>query len=143
VALGEQDAELRRDRDHQRAQGHRHRIQIDPEDEEHKARPARGRADSERPVWIVDAGPGGATTALTDTWALGALAPGRTRTFRWRLSPVAAGRYTLRYTVAAGLGGRARVHGASPVTGTFAVRISRKPAAARVDPVTGAVVRAG
>lgn len=105
-----------------------------------------GLADSERPIWIVDESPGGATTALTDTWALGPLPPDRTRTFRWRLSPVEAGRYTLRYTIAAGLGGRARVRsarGASPPTGTFAVRISPRPSAARVDPVTGAVVRTG
>jgi len=104
-----------------------------------------GQADAERPIWIVDESPGGAATAFTDTWALGGLAPGRTRTFRWRLSPVAAGRYTIKYTVAAGLEGRARTRsagGASPVTGSFSVYISPRPSAARVDPETGAVERA-
>ena len=32
-----------------------------------------GLADPERPVWIVDAGPRGGTTAYTNTWALGPL----------------------------------------------------------------------
>lgn len=101
--------------------------------------------DPERPVWIVDESPGGATTALASTWALRQLAPGETKTFSWRVTPLEAGRYALTYTVAAGLDGRAlarRAAGDAPVTGTFAVRVDRMPAAARVNPETGAVERA-
>jgi len=66
------------------------------------------------------------------------------RRMPWRLTPIEPGRYELKYTVAAGLGGRARARRAAsdaPVTGTFAVRVGRKPAAARVNPGTGAVER--
>lgn len=103
-----------------------------------------GLADPERPVWIVDQGPAGGGTALVNTWALDGLAPGQTRTFTWKVTPVEAGRYDLKYTVAAGLDGKAKArdaNGRSPVGGTFAVRVSRKPADARVNPETGEVER--
>ena len=104
-----------------------------------------GLADPERPIWIVDEGPSGGTTAFTNTWALEGLAPGETKTFRWRVTPIEAGRYRVKYTVAAGLDGKAKARGddgESPVTGTFPVRISREPSGARVNPVTGGVERA-
>lgn len=103
-----------------------------------------GLADAGRPVWIVDESPGGGTTAFADTWALEGLAPGETKPFRWTLTPVEAGSYRVKYTVRAGLDGKARTRGtqgASSLTGTFAVRVSRKPSAARVNPETGVVER--
>lgn len=103
-----------------------------------------GLADAGRPVWIVDESPGGGTTAFADTWALAGLAPGQTKTFRWTLTPIEAGSYRVKYTVGAGLDGKARTRGsqgASSLTGTFAVRVSRRPSAARVNPETGAVER--
>ncbi len=101
-----------------------------------------GEADSERPIWIVDEAPGGGTTALANTWALRGLPPGRTKTFRWKVTPVDAGAYRVRYTVGAGLDGKAEAaNGTSPVTGTWVVRVSGKPSAARVSPETGAVER--
>ncbi len=103
-----------------------------------------GLADPERPVWIIDEGPAGGTTAFTNTWALEGLKPGETKTFRWKVTPVEPGRYTLKYTVAAGLDGKAKARtadGTSPVAGTFRVRVVKKPSNARVNPETGEVER--
>jgi hypothetical protein len=103
-----------------------------------------GLADPERPVWILDSGPTGGTTAYVGTWALGELRPGQEKTFRWRVTPVKPGSYTIDWEVAAGLNGKARAIssvGQTP-SGTFAVRISGRPAQARVDE-NGNVVREG
>lgn len=104
-----------------------------------------GLADPTRPVWIVDEGPRGGDTAYVGTWALGALPAGQTRTFTWKLTAVSAGAHTVKYTVAAGLDGKAKAQLASGGTpgGTFDVRVSGKPAASRVDPDTGKVIRGG
>ncbi len=108
-------------------------------------RPAQpSEADSERPIWIVDEAPRGGTTALVNTWALPVLGPGETKSFRWKVTPVDAGSYRLRYTVGAGLDPEAGARGArggSPLAGAFPVRVSAKPSAARVDPATGKVER--
>jgi hypothetical protein len=100
-------------------------------------------ADPNRPVWIVDAGPRGGETAYTNTWALGALRPGQTRTFTWRVTPVSAGSHRVTYRVAAGLNGKAKANAKRHVEGSFDVSISGKPAQATVDPATGAVIRSG
>ncbi len=102
-----------------------------------------GPARSTRPVWIVDRAPGGGAGADTATWALGSLAPGATRTFVWRVTPVAAGRYSVGYSVAAGLAGGpvAELAGGGPPRGSLAVTISRAPGDPRVDPATGRVIR--
>ena len=63
----------------------------------------QGLADPQRPVWIVDEGPTGGTTAYTNTWALGSLAPGKTRTFTWKVTAIQPGNHTVKYRVAAGL----------------------------------------
>lgn len=81
--------------------------------------------DSSRPVFVIDgehaeiggykeiklAAPDGGPTSLVDTWALGKLKPGATKTFRWRLTAVEPGPYELTYAVAAGLGGKAKAVG--------------------------------
>jgi hypothetical protein len=102
-----------------------------------------GLADPNRPVWIVDAGPIGGTTAYTNTWALGTIPPGQSRTFVWRVTPVQAGTHTVKYRVAAGLNGKARsrVNGQEDFQGSFTVDISGKPAQSRVDPNTGKIIR--
>lgn len=102
-----------------------------------------GLADADRPNWIVDDGPRGGVTAYTNTWALGRLAPGESKTFEWKVTPVKAGTYQLNYRVAAGLDGKAKavaVDGKRP-EGTFDVSVSREPAQSRVDPETGDVIR--
>jgi hypothetical protein len=114
-------------------------------------------AADKRPVWAIERGPGaiakppaesqevsspgGGQTAYVNTWALGALAPGKTRSFTWRVVPVKAGTYTVHYTVAAGLAGKAKARLASgaPVQGQFAVDIAPAPKPTHVNPATGRV----
>jgi hypothetical protein len=115
-------------------------------------------SSNKRPIWVVEEGPGaipkrpvqseavsppgGGQTAYLNTWALGALAPGHTGTFLWRVVPVKAGTYTLHYTVAAGLAGNARAQltGGGHAIGHFTVAIAPRPPATHVDPETGQVV---
>ncbi|HEY2767315.1 MAG TPA: hypothetical protein VGI76_03615 [Solirubrobacteraceae bacterium] len=110
-----------------------------------------------RPVWVVDNGPGpiakppvetvevdapgGATTATYNIWALGSLAPGATRSFVWRVSPVKAGVHQVRYRVFGGLNGRARAQLASGRVpgGSFTVAIAGSPPRRHVNPQTGKV----
>lgn len=102
-----------------------------------------GLADPNRPLWIVDSAPRGGVTAYVNTWALGRLAPGETKKFRWRVTPVKPGTHTIEYRVAAGLDGKAKAAsagGAEPA-GKFVVDVSDEPAQSRVDPETGRVVR--
>ena len=98
-------------------------------------------ATRSRPVWIVNQepgrcgfscrsrGPGGAATAYSNTWALGRLRPGHTAVFRWKLTAVQAGAYTVEYEVAAGLNGYAKavLRDSAPARGHFDVRISSAP----------------
>jgi hypothetical protein len=101
-------------------------------------------ASRSRPIWIVDQGPPGGDTAYSNTWALGPLAPRRTKTFRWSVTPAKAGTYQIVYRVSAGLNGKAKavIPGGQPVTGRFKTTISSVPAPARVDD-NGNVVRGG
>ena len=80
----------------------------------------------------------GAEAAPTDTFALGPLAPGATKTIVWRTTPVRTGAYTVNYALAAGLQGKAKAvaSGGGPVTGSFKVRIDSSPRG-------GCVVKAG
>ena len=104
-----------------------------------------GLADPSRPVWIIDSGPLGGDTAYVGTWALGALAPGATKTFKWKVTPVQSGTYTVHYRVAAGLNGKAKAELASGGIpgGAITVKIAAKPTPATVDPKTGAIIRPG
>ena len=97
-------------------------------------------SDPERPVWIVDEGPEGGDSAATNTWALGRLAAGQTKTFRWKVTAVQPGSYTIKYRVSPGLDGKARLAGGGRTDGSFRVRIEDKPVPARVDD-DGNVVR--
>jgi hypothetical protein len=97
-------------------------------------------ADPNRPIWVLDREPKGGTTAYSDTWALGPLKPGESKTFDWKLTPVQAGSYTIDYTIAPGLAGKARLKAGSHGTGTFKVTVADKPVPARVND-KGQVVR--
>ena len=98
-------------------------------------------ADPNRPVWIVDDGPVGGTTAYTSTWALGPLEAGESKKFIWKVTPVRTGSHEVGWRIAAGLDGRAKAEAAAggAAEGTFAVNISGEPAQATVDPETGEV----
>jgi hypothetical protein len=114
-------------------------------------------AAKKRPIWSIERGPGtvpkrlveseavappgSGTTAYVETWALGKLAPGATRQFRWILAPVKPGAHTVHYTVAAGLSGNAKARlttGATP-HGSFVAYIAPKPQVRFVNPNTGKV----
>jgi hypothetical protein len=100
-------------------------------------------ADPRKPVWLIDREPPGTATAIEDTWAAGAVAPGRDVTLRWELTPVQAGTHKVDYAVAADIDGGSdtRVAGGDRATGAISVRVDSKPAFARVDPRTGRVIR--
>lgn len=90
-------------------------------------------ADDERPVWIVDEGPEGGTTAYTNTWSLGRLRPDQTKTFQFRVTAVEPGTYTIRFDAAPGLDGRAKLASGSKASGRFRVVIDDSPVDASVD----------
>jgi hypothetical protein len=116
-------------------------------------------AANKRPIWAIERGPGAVArppvqsvevstpgsgqTAYVNTWALGALAAGRTRTFSWNVVPVKAGAHTVRFAVAAGLSGKAKAELANggPANGHFDVAIAAAPPLTFVDPSTGKVRR--
>lgn len=118
----------------------------------------RELAARQRPVWIIDGGPGtvprrlvqtetvdpagGGQTFSLNTWALGSLAPGATKTFVWLVTPVKGGLHRVSYVVSAGLGGnaRARLSGGGLPVGRFLVNIAPAPPARHVNPETGKVV---
>jgi hypothetical protein len=94
-------------------------------------------AQPERPVWVLaqtyprlhgSSKPGGASTSSPKTFAFGELKPGKTTTAVWKLSAVRSGKYTLLYSVDAGLGGQARAKTENGVRpgGSFATEISER-----------------
>ncbi len=100
-------------------------------------------ADRGRDLWIVDRAPTRAATAFEDTWTAGRLEPGRTATLRWEVTPVVAGTHELTYEIAPATAGPGSVEleGDDEPRGSLTVRVTDRPARARVDPRTGAVVR--
>jgi hypothetical protein len=113
-------------------------------------------ASDSRPVWIVDqapnpngcqsscqqGGPGGAVTAYSNTWALGPLKPGDTKTFDWKVTAVKAGMHIVAWQVAAGLNGKAKARTSTDAVpqGKFKVEILSAPAQTYVNDA-GQVVR--
>jgi hypothetical protein len=89
-------------------------------------------ADASRPIWILDSGPEGGTTAVTNTWALGPLGPGKTKQFTWRLTAVKAGNYVVGFRVSPGLTGKAKPAGNNN-KGEFHVVIDNRPPSASVN----------
>ena len=86
-----------------------------------------------------------ASTAYVNTFALGRLRAGESKTFRWSVTAVKAGPYRLSYRVAAGLDGKAKAVLASggPVTGVFRGFISDDPQDARVGEDGRTIIREG
>lgn len=114
-------------------------------------------AERTRPIWVVERGPGrtasppvqteevsvagSGQTAYVDTWALGALAPGRTQVFTWHVVAVKPGVHVVYYSVAAGLSGKSKARASSgSLQGRFAVFVRGVPPQTYVDPNTGKVV---
>jgi hypothetical protein len=94
-------------------------------------------AQPERPVWVLAqtyprlhgaSTPGGASTSSPKTFAFGELKPGATTTAVWKLSAVRSGKYTLLYSIDAGLSGKAKAktdNGVRP-GGSFTTEISER-----------------
>lgn len=94
-------------------------------------------AQPDRPVWVLSAtyprlngssSPGGASSSSPKTFDFGPLKPGETTKAIWKLSAVRAGRYTLLYSIDAGLSGEAKAKtgkgkGVTP-GGSFATEIT-------------------
>ena len=94
-------------------------------------------AQPERPVWVLaqtyprlhgSSEPGGATTSNRKTFDFGAVKPGKSVQAVWKLSAVRAGRYTLLYTVDAGLSGKAKAKTTGGVApgGSFTTEITEE-----------------
>jgi hypothetical protein len=92
-------------------------------------------AQSDRPVWVLaetyprlygSSEPGGASTSNRKTFDFGELKPGDTTRAVWKLSAVRAGKYTLLYSIDAGLSGRARAKTENGVVpgGSFVAEIT-------------------
>jgi hypothetical protein len=96
----------------------------------------KGFASSSRPVWIVDDGPLSGDSAYANTWTLGSIRPGETRSFTWNVVPVRAGHYKLRYRLTGSTTGRSqlRLANGDAAGGAFEVDVSGKPATVRVTP---------
>jgi hypothetical protein len=106
-------------------------------------------AASKRPVWIVNTGPGAIAThpavqtaEFDPPWALGALAPGASKIFVWRVTPVKTGVHTVDYAVAADLDGKARTRlvGGGLPRGSFVAYVAPVPPSTHFNPETGQVV---
>ncbi len=114
-------------------------------------------AADKRPIWVVEEGPGtpakspvqsqavspagGGQTNYVNTWALGPLAHGQSRTFTWKVVPVKAGSYTVHVAVSAGLAGNATATLASggAVKKSLSATIAPSPPITHVNPNTGKV----
>ena len=93
-----------------------------------------------RPVWIVDEGPAGGDSAYVNTWAVGPLGEGQTRTVEWQLTAVTAGRYTVALAARARARGQTSSSQGDRTRGEFEVTIADDPVPARVNG-DGEVVR--
>jgi hypothetical protein len=102
-------------------------------------------ADPRRPVFIVNTGPSGGDTSYVGTSALGPLKPGQTKTFKWDVTAVVAGKYSLKYAVAAGLNGKAKavLAGGRMPRGEFNGTVSGKAPQAKVADDGKTVVTTG
>jgi hypothetical protein len=91
-------------------------------------------SERSRPIWVIDEGPVNSTTAFTNTWAVGAVPAGQTRTLIWKVAAVRAGTYSLRWRVAAGLNGKAKAsEDGQPPSGQFIARVSDKTHPVELD----------
>jgi hypothetical protein len=98
--------------------------------------PQTGLAQADRPVWVLaqsyprlagSSKPGGATTSNRKTFSFGPLKPGQSTNAVWKLSAVRVGKFTLLYSVDAGLSGSAKAITAGNVSpgGSFVTKITQ------------------
>lgn len=104
-----------------------------------------GNEDPSKPIFVIDTEPRGGQTAYVNTWALGQLKPGQTKTFNWDVTAVDARPYNIRYRVAAGLDGKAVAvtdSGEQPA-GRFVGTVDDTPPDAKVADSGRDVIKAG
>jgi hypothetical protein len=104
-------------------------------------------ADASRPVFVVNRGPYGGDTANQATSAFGReLQPGDVARFKWNVTAVQAGPYKIKWTVSAGLFGKAiavdRLGRENP-SGVFIGRISNAAPHSTVNFKNGKTVEGG
>jgi hypothetical protein len=115
--------------------------------------PQPGLAQRDRPVWVLAATyprlfgspePGGATTSNRKTFSFGPLQPGARTEAVWKLSAVKAGRFTVLYSIDAGLSGsaKAKTTGGVAPGGSFVTDVSAVPPDTEVTD-SGEVVEIG
>jgi hypothetical protein len=123
----------------------------------YKRRQSPELADPNRPVFVIngrsadiggvpeakEAAPLGCDTAYVSTWACGPLKAGAEKAFRWSVTAVEAGDYTISYRVAAGLDRQAKAvaAGGSSLSGRFTGKISDTAPETRVADDGKTVVR--
>jgi hypothetical protein len=102
-------------------------------------------SDPRQAVWIVNQGPAGGVTALTNTWALGRVPAHKEQVFVWRVTPMQAGVHAIHYRVDASLYGKssAVLTGGGEPKGQITVHVSPDASKTSVDPATGDVVVTG
>lgn len=102
-----------------------------------------GVADTSRPIFVIDEQPTAGETAFVNTWALGELAPGASRTFTWKVTATRAGVFRIKYRVGAGLDGKAtaELSGGGIPEGSVTVRVVKRAPKTTVGP-DGEVIRA-
>jgi len=114
-------------------------------------------ASTQRPIWVVEKGPGappqapvqsqavsppgGGQTAYDNTWALGSLAPGHTQLFEWTVIPVKSGVHHVNVEISAGLAGQAKatLPNGGVLRARFRSEIAPAPPSRHVNPSTGRV----
>jgi hypothetical protein len=96
---------------------------------------AKQFSEPRRPIWVIEDEPKNSTTAFTNTWAVGGVPAGETRTLKWRVTAVRAGTFTLRWRVAAGLHGKekAELADGDSATGEFVAQVSDKARPFKLD----------
>ena len=106
---------------------------------------AEAIADPQRPVFALNEMPKGSDTAYVDTYALGKLRPGQTKTFVWDVTAVEPRPYRITYRVSAGLDGKAVAvlpSGEAPA-GEFVGTVERAAPSARVGADGETIIREG
>jgi hypothetical protein len=103
-----------------------------------------GVTDKSRPIFAIYEQPTAGETAYVNTWALGELAPGASRTFTWQVTATRAGVFRIKYRVAAGLDGKAKAElpGGGIPEGSVTVRVAKRAPKTTVGP-DGEVIRTG
>ena len=94
-----------------------------------------GLAEPSRPFWIIDLPPVDGASALANSWTLGSVAPGETKSFIWQVHPIRSGARAVRWRIAPAFnGGSAQLADGSAPTGRFPVVVRGIAPSATIEP---------